>query len=74
MPKGAKLLKTVVSMTRWPDQHRSLSVVFFPEREDGEQMSWHRLCLDRDVWEDMGEPDRITVAIEPGDKLNEEGA
>lgn len=33
----------------------------------------HKLYLDREVWRDMGRPGQVTVTVEPGDKLNEEG-
>jgi len=37
-----------------------------PERSFG-------LCVfPRDEWEDMGEPETITIEIEPGDRLNGE--
>lgn len=29
------------------------------------------VIIGRDVWEDMGEPEKITVTIEPGDLLND---
>ena len=31
----------------------------------------HAVYVERIVWRDMGEPDTITVTIEPGDLLNE---
>ena len=40
--------------------------------EEGEVIVWHELQLDKRVWEEMGRPEKITVTIEPGDKLNEE--
>ena len=30
----------------------------------------HAVDVERSAWRDMGEPDTITVTIEPGDRLN----
>jgi hypothetical protein len=32
--------------------------------------SLRKIEIDRQRWEDLGEPDLITVTIEPGDKIN----
>jgi len=44
---------------------------FFSDPEEGGQ------CVELDVplqmWEDFGRPTKITIVIEPGDRLNEEG-
>jgi hypothetical protein len=38
--------------------------------EDGEGID---LRLSRATWDDMGRPDRVTVTVEPGDRLNADG-
>lgn len=37
--------------------------------EEGEYYRSYML-MDTDDWRDMGEPDKITITIEPGDLLN----
>lgn len=60
---GSILTKTRTIM------HRKNALVF--TCEDGEEeYANHRLAFDGDVWDDMGQPDTITVTIEPGDTLN----
>lgn len=46
--------------------------VWFERKLDpGESMTRQTLVIiDRDLWEDLGEPTQITVSIEPGDLLN----
>lgn len=42
-------------------------VVFgYNEDERGPAMRFHTLMMDRAVWVDMGSPEEITMAIEPG--------
>lgn len=42
----------------------------FPDSDD-ERVRMHHVAVDAEVWRDMGEPDVVTVTIEPGDRLNE---
>jgi len=49
----------------------SVRVVFEQTTEAREEMRLHAIGVDRAVWDEMGEPDVITITIEPGDKLNE---
>lgn len=35
---------------------------------DEEQRYWY---IDPGAWEDMGKPEKITLTIEPGDRLND---
>jgi hypothetical protein len=46
--------------------------IFMEDSEDRARANAH--WLHHEVWVDMGEPDTITITIEPGDKLNEEGS
>jgi hypothetical protein len=50
------------------------AVLFGPplNTDPGDAQRHHRLFVERGVWADMGEPDTITVTIEPGDLLNED--
>ena len=41
-----------------------------PEEDQGRA---HLFYLDRSVWEDMDQPEIVTVTIEQGDKLNDGG-
>ena len=43
---------------------------FFVDPE-GEDSGCAELALTLQMWEDFGRPDKITILIEPGDKLNE---
>lgn len=48
------------------ESHR---VIFSREPdEDGDVPHTH--YLPRDVWEDFGRPDTITLTVDPGDRLN----
>jgi len=44
---------------------------FFVDPE-GEDSDCAELALTLQMWEDFGRPTKITIAIEPGDKLNPE--
>lgn len=43
--------------------------VFFDVYDD-DGASLDTLGLRRDVWEEMGKPDTVTISVEPGDHLN----
>lgn len=45
------------------------NVSFHQEKDEGD-VRYRHLWMRRDIWEDLGEPQEITVTIEPGDKLN----
>lgn len=45
-------------------------VAFIVLPEDDEEEVSHLLNLPRDLWEEMGQPETITMTVEPGDKLN----
>ena len=45
--------------------------MFVVENADGELD--HFMTVDHFAWVDMGRPERITVTVEPGDLLNDEG-
>lgn len=38
--------------------------------DDSSDTQCPRVTLDRDAWEEMGKPEKITVTIQPGDLLN----
>lgn len=64
---GSPLIKTRTVLRRdanWPS--------YKPVTEEGESPRLTRVTLDPDVFDDMGQPDTITVTIEPGDRLNDE--
>lgn len=44
--------------------------VWFDTYDPDENPPFTELGIPVDVYEDMGQPDTITVTIEPGDKLN----
>ncbi len=37
---------------------------------DTNPSSWKTVVLHQDLWSDLGEPEQITVTVEPGDHLN----
>ena len=52
---------------------KSANVLEFLHGEGDEPSISHlnRQNIPRDMWEDLGRPETITVSIEPGDKLQE---
>jgi hypothetical protein len=48
--------------------------VLFDYGDPDEDARDSSLALDFGVWDEMGRPETITVMVEPGDKLNEEGS
>jgi hypothetical protein len=56
-----------------PDGTESRFIDFVTERPDcwDNAVDWH-FALRREVWDDMGQPDTITLGVEPGDLLNVE--
>lgn len=46
-------------------------VIFEQEEIDGEVTE--QVCITEQNWEDLGNPDVITVTVEPGDILNVDG-
>lgn len=37
---------------------------------DGDPRSWKSVSISHELWSDFGEPERITLTIEPNDILN----
>lgn len=79
-PKSQVLTRTrfILVTPKGHTKGRDARQIFFTYAVDGEG-SWadfrpHELQMAKDVWKDMGSPAKITVTIEPGDKLNEEEA
>ena len=55
------------------DSSDSDEEVYFDKGDDEPSPSNLRdLYIPRQMWEDMGNPDKITVTVVPGDALNEE--
>lgn len=38
---------------------------------DEDDVRQTQVFLDKDVWDDMGSPETVTLTIEPGDNLND---
>ncbi len=68
MSKSADLVKTTATLgVKFIGDE---SVRFTDEAEDQEVCTILWSTLSHQAWEDMGEPNKITVTVEPGDKLN----
>jgi len=50
-----------------------VGLVTFERILDEQDEPQRRVRIDVAAWHDLGEPDVITVTIEPGDRLNEDG-
>jgi len=67
------LEKTRTLMVRpvgWKKGADAGMVFFTHDIDKDEELRRYELKMDKDVWEDMDNPDTITLTIEPGDKLN----
>ena len=67
----AILSKTEVVLDRDTDTPTHVRFAYEPDLAAGEAPT-HTVYVERVAWRDMGEPDVITVTIEPGDLLNDE--
>jgi hypothetical protein len=69
---GGVLQRTRTVLNRTGHVDPTAGVEFGTEREDDADSldRPYEISLPEGVWEDMGQPDVITVSIEPGDKLN----
>ena len=67
----AILSKTEVVLDRDTDTPTHVRFAYEPDLAAGEAPT-HTVYVERVAWRDMGEPDTITVTIEPGDLLNDE--
>lgn len=67
-PDKPSLMRTVTVLHRAPYMEGPATVYLGADAEDGRATS---IRLDRDVWNDMGQPRVVTVTIEPGDQLND---
>ena len=65
----AILSKTEVVLDRDTDTPTHVRFAYEPDLAAGEAPT-HTVYVERVAWRDMGEPDVITVTIEPGDRLN----
>ncbi len=43
------------------------------EQEPDEEGQYEQILITKQNWEDFGEPEVITISVEPGDRLNDEG-
>ena len=66
----AILSKTEVVLDRDTDTPTHVRFAYEPDLAAGEAPT-HTVYVERVAWRDMGEPDTITVTIEPGDRLND---
>jgi hypothetical protein len=64
LSKTASVLTQVESDSTW--------VSFEIERDEPDETRRRDVTIDYATWQDLGEPETITVTIEPGDRLNEE--
>lgn len=71
---GAPLSKTrtLLEFAHVEGDDESAHPIFVASDDDPGETSVRRteVRMDREVWQDMGEPHEITVTIEPGDLLN----
>jgi hypothetical protein len=67
--RKAMLTKHVIVMTALREPYNATEVVFLT-MPDGETGHRETMRLSPDAWRDMGEPDVVTVTVEPGDSLN----
>ena len=69
----AVLTRSRTVLTHNPEG-RLQTVVYFDRGADEEPNAGHLNSIDipRQMWKDLGQPDKLTITIEPGDKLNEE--
>ena len=65
----AILSKTEVILDHDGDTPTHARFAYDPDIASGEAPT-HTVYVERVAWRDMGEPDTITVTIEPGDHLN----
>lgn len=42
----------------------------FAQNHDEDELTWHVLYLKHETWEDLGEPENLTITIVAGDLLN----
>jgi hypothetical protein len=61
---------TVLDLVAPPRTKQAIRVAFVSPLDSGAS---HQVYLDRATWEDMGQPDQVTIAVYPGDTLNEQG-
>lgn len=67
------LIRTQVVIRRVIGAGMESPRVIFSREPDEDGDLPHTHYLPRDVWEDLGRPDAITVTIDPGDLLNGDG-
>lgn len=46
------------------------SPIFYPLHNEGDGARLHHLQLDPIIWDEMGNPDTVTVTVEAGDTMN----
>lgn len=65
--------QTVLSIPEGWSKGVNRGQVFFGQEGTDEDTRQHEMYLDRQVWEELGSPTTVTITIEPGDKLNDQG-
>ena len=68
----SNLMKTRSVLEHQPHAGSPELVVFTGPNDEGDESRGHILSVNREVWDEMGSPEAITVTIEPGDLLNGE--
>jgi hypothetical protein len=63
------LTKTRVVLHLFGEIHPAGPVIF-SDAEDQDPDVTETVYLPLEVWREMGEPDSVTVTVEPGDRLN----
>lgn len=70
MPEEALMISTRFTLDKSPELPVSDTVTFGHRHDPDEPDRFRMITIDREVWEDMGTPDTITITIEPGDTIN----
>jgi len=65
------LVRIQTVLRHWqPSQVDPRTEIFVQETGEGDDGRPYRMGVPRDIWGDLGEPEYITVTIDPGDRLN----
>lgn len=62
--------RSVLTLASQPDA--SALHALYEQRDEEGALSQCSLLIATEVYQDMGEPDQVTITIEPGDLLNED--
>ena len=64
------LTKYAIVLERSMEPSSEIGVRFIEPADEDRSPGHTKLLLDPATWQDMGEPDMVTVTVEPGDSLN----